>query len=343
MNMKTTIPLVVAVVLGLVAAIVASQLIKQRPVAQAADGQAAVMNLTEVVVAARDIAPGTELTTDDLRVMRIEAASAPQKVVVNPSAIFKRVAKLQIPAGQILHESLLAESGAAAGLPGVIPPGFRAMTIEINEFTGVAGLLEPGNHIDVLARVSEPDNAGQSTRTIVQNIPILAVGASLMNKQATGEAPPVSPIIADAPPPTKQMARSVTLLVTPEDAEKIDLATSTNNARIVLRASSDTETVRTPGATLSVLRGDASQPSRSPFETQPASVKKSPADGVFGGDLTPVFQPKSNTRSITVVRAGVTTTVDVDVPETTPADEQSTPRPEGTDAAAGGGDMTSTR
>jgi pilus assembly protein CpaB len=318
MNVKTTIPLAVAVVLGTVAAIVASQIVKQRPVAVRSDGSGTVMNLTDVVVASHDIAPGATLTSEDLKVLKIETPNAPANVASTPSALFTRVAKVQIPAGQMVHESLLAEKGVAGGLPGVIAPGYRAMTIEVNEFTGVAGLLEPGNRIDIVARIAEAEGGGQMSRTIVQNVPIIAVGPNLTSKsaQATGEPTPVAPVVADAPQQTKAIARSITVLVTPEDAEKIDLASSTNQARIVLRSSSDNETARVSGATLATLRGNASRAARDPAL---ASAKKAASDAVFGSDSTNAFR-KRGFHTVTVIRAGVASETDVEeAPK--PADE----------------------
>ena len=322
MNVKTTIPLAVAVVLGTVAAIVASQIVKQRPVAINADGSGAVMNLTEVVVAAHDIAPGATLGSEDLKVLKIESSAAPANVASNPAALFTRVAKVQIPAGQMVHESLLAEKGVAGGLPGVIAPGYRAMTIEVNEFTGLAGLLEPGNRIDIVARVAEAEGGGQMSRTIVQNVPIIAVGPNLTSQaaNASGENEPVAPVLADAPQQAKPMARSITILVTPEDAEKIDLASASNQARVILRASADTETAHVSGATLATLRGNPSRAARDPAL---ASAKKS--DAVFGPDTSSAFG-KPTYHTVTVIRAGVASVIDVEAAASEASDESFEPR-----------------
>lgn len=332
MNVKTTVPLAVAVVLGTVAAIVASQIVKQRPIAINSDGSAPVMNLTDVVVAARDIPPGATLASEDLKLLKIETPYAPANVATTPSTLFTRVAKVQIPAGQMVHESLLAERGVAGGLPGVIAPGFRAMTIEVNEFTGVAGLLEPGNRIDIVARVAEAEGGGQMSRTIVQNVPIIAVGAQLTSKsaQVTGETTGVAPVIGEAPQPTKAMARSITVLVTPEDAEKIDLACSSNQARVVLRASTDADTALVSGATLATLRGNQSRAARDPSL---ASTKKG-ADAVFGPESANAFR-KPGYRTVTVIRAGVASQMDVEEPAEMeePVSEPASAEPQPTTAA----------
>lgn len=299
MNIKTIVPLGAAVVLGLVAAIVARQLVAQGP-APTVDGMPTNVNLSDIVVAARDIAPGSTLAEGDLTVARVESKYAPANVAATPSALFHRVAKLQIPKGQIVHESLLAEAGVSGGLPGVIKPGFRAMTIEVNEFTGVAGLLQPGNKIDVMARFQDGDN-GQTTRTVVQNIEVLAVGTDLTNKAATGET--VGAVIGpEQQPQNKPFARAITVLVTPIDAEKLDLATA-NQARLVLRASLDTEKSSAGGATMASLRGEADS---NPFP-QPHQASVKPQDDVFASTQAPTFKPSQPkaVHTITIVRGGV--------------------------------------
>lgn len=341
MNVKTVVPLSAAVVLGLVAAIVARQLVGQAP-ANTVDGQPSNINLTDIVVAARDIAPGSTLEDGDLTIARVETKNAPTNVASTPSALFRRVAKIQIPKGQIVHESLLAEAGVSGGLPGVIRPGYRAMTIEVNEFTGVAGLLQPGNRIDVLARFQDGEN-GQTTRTVVQNIEIIAVGSDLMNSnQGAKETSALAP---DQPQQKKEFAKAITVLVTPAEAEKLDLA-SANQARLALRASLDTEKSSVKGATLASLRGEDesgtfpiklaarnTKPStddkpETPVDARTAS--KTSGDDVFSSTSTPTFQPKSGPlHTITIIRGGVVSEAQVEKS----SDETKGPQ-------AGGADMT---
>lgn len=316
MNLKTVVPLGAAVVLGLVAAIVARQLVSQKQHV-VVEGGASSVDLTDIVVASRDIAPGATLTAEDLTIARVETKSAPANVAANPSMLFSRVAKIQIPRGQIVHESLLAEVGVSGGLPGVIKPGYRAMTIEVNEFTGVAGLLQPGNHIDVLARFTDGES-GQTTRTVVQNVQIIAVGTELSNKTPTATGEVNNVISGDGQPPqqAKAFARAITVLVTPAEAERLDLAAANNQARLVLRASTDTEKAAVGGATLASLRGDAPTfPDASEKEVRVAS--KSPGDDVFGPQVKPTFKPRQGTKTITVIRGGVVSETEVEESKTT--------------------------
>ncbi len=299
MNLKTVVPLGAAVVLGLVAAIVSRQLVAQGP-AQTVDGVASNLQLTDIVVAARDIAPGSTLAAEDLAVARVETKNAPNNVASTPSALFHRVAKIQIPKGQIVNEMLLAEAGVSGGLPGVIKPGYRAMTIEVNEFTGVAGLLQPGNRIDVLARFADGDN-GQTTRTVVQNVEIIAVGTELSNKAAVNTE--TSALAPDQAPQNKPFARAITVLVTPSEAERLDLA-SANQARLALRASMDTEKTAVAGATLASLKGEGTA-NPYPGESNVKTASHTPGDDVFSSSQVPTFKPKSDTHTITIVRGGV--------------------------------------
>lgn len=305
MNLKTVVPLGAAVVLGLVAAIVARQLVTGKP-AVAIDGGSSV-ELIDVVVASRDLAPGETLDAEDLTVARVEAKNAPSNVSGNPSFLFNRVAKLQIPKGQIIHETLLAEAGVSGGLPGVIPPGFRAMTIEVNEFTGVAGLLQPGNRIDVLARFNDGEN-GQTTRTVVQNVEIIAVGTELAN--TTPGHTETSAIAPDTQPQKKTFPMAVTVVVTPADAERLDLAAA-NQARLALRASLDTIKAPVAGATMASLKSDPASPVPAVEITSHTS-----GDDLFTSTPAPVAASQSDTASakhkITVVRGGVVSEMEVE-------------------------------
>ncbi len=319
MNLKTVVPLGAAVVLGLVAAIVARQLVSHGQ-ASVVNGSAGNVELTDIVVASRDIAPGDTLDAEDLTVAKVETKFAPANASTNPSTLFHRVAKIQIPQGQIVHELLLAEAGVSGGLPGVIRPGYRAMTIEVNEFTGVAGLLQPGNHIDVLARFADGDN-GQTTRTVVQNVEIIAVGTDLTTK--TPSSNDHSVVVPDQAPQNKQFARAITVLVTPADAEKLDLAAA-NQARLALRASLDQDKAQVQGATLASLRGESDNVPQSRVRTASHSTG---GDEVFTTTQTPTFKPHSDTHTVTIVRGGVVSEMEVE--------KSAAPR----SPQAGGGDL----
>ena len=337
MNLKKVVPLCAAGVLGLAAAIVASQLVRQRPVVIDGTSQQAMIELADVVVAARDLAPGQVIVADDLTVARFDARTAPLDAPRDATPLLGRVLRLQVPRGQVIHPaSMLADRGVAGGLAAVVPAGMRAMTIEVNEFTGVAGLIEPGNRLDILARLKETDaqDAGSMTRTVAQDVEVLAVGQSLTNRQAVTEAAPGAAAAAtkaegDATLPASKIAlatRSLTMLVTPEQAEQIDVAMGENPTmavRMSLRSPNDRARTSVSGATLAALRGPATADgadaarlagAKLPGATTPPIAEVRPGDDVFGNAKKPTFKAGPPTRSITVVRAGVATQVEVDEP-----------------------------
>ena len=332
MNVKTVVPLCSAAVLGLAAAIVASQLVRQRPVVIDGKATQSAIELTDVVVAAHDLAPGQPLKIDDLAVVRFDAKTLPLDAPRSIAPLVNRVVKLQVPRGQVIHPaSMLADAGVLGGLAAAIPAGMRAMTLEVNEFTGVAGLVEPGNRIDVLARVkeSDADKAGDMTRTIAQDVQVVAVGQTLTNRQAVTDPTSIggdkAKLEADGQLPASKAAaapiRSITVLVTPEQAERLDLALGQNPTmavRMSLRSPVDREATKTEGATLASLRVDAGEDAPATLASSKQPARTPGADDVFGPNGgKPTFKPATadaggQTRSVTVIRAGVATLVEVE-------------------------------
>lgn len=333
MNLKTVVPLSAATVLGLVAAIVAAQLVRQRPVLIVEGDQTRALSMTEVVVAGKDIAPGTVLKLEDLATARFESGSAPPEAPRSMATLVNRVAKVQVPRGQVFHPTMLAEQGVAGGLSAVIPDGMRAMTVEVNEFTGLAGLIEPGNRVDVIARVRDgSDDKNETVRTIVQDVQVLAIGNVLTNSKALSEnngqnAAQKAEAESTLPASKQPGARSATLLLSPEDVERLDLAMGQNptmSIRFALRSPVDRKPAGTAGATMASLMtsgGGGGVPATDPTggDARLASAKSGPttraADDVFGvtsGPVRPAPSGKAGMRSITVIRAGVPTQVEVE-------------------------------
>jgi len=303
MNLKTAIPLSVAMVLGLVAAILGNKIVNSKPKQVTQQG----VELVDVVAASRDIAPGTSLVATDFVVARVEPKAAASIAFRDPSLLVDRVAKVGIVPGQILIEPMLAPVGAQAGLQGIIRNGFRAITIEVNEFTGLSGFLKPGNRIDLLGRVPATNGQGQMTVTVVQNIEILATGDRLV---APPEGAPKQPDGQPAP-----MTRSVTLLVTPDQAEKIDLATTSGQPRLVLRSATDKQMEVTRGTTMDQLRGNSF--ASNTREADPVKQAINPGVDPFADNQkVSAGLPKPTTvRSVTVIRGGVESQVQVDLPK----------------------------
>src|SRR5687767_9357764 len=238
MNWKTWVPLVLAIVLGVVAAKAARDVMLKNKGNTANNAK-----LTKVVVTKADIQPGAALTAEDLTLTQIEAANTPASSFSSVEQVVGRVSETLMVKGQPVVEAMLAPQGTGSGLQALVPPGMRAVTIEVNEYSGIAGLVTPGCRVDVIATINDGNNENRIAKTIVQNVKVTAVG------QRTAAAG------ADAPPPPPgEMFKSVTLLASLENAEAIELACSTGRPRLVLRGGRDNEIASTVGVSMNDLK-----------------------------------------------------------------------------------------
>jgi pilus assembly protein CpaB len=137
-----------------------------------------------------------------------------------------------VSANEPLMTAKLADKEAGGGLPIVIPEGMRAVSVKVDEVIGVAGFVLPGTRVDVLVTIStNADNDEAATRVILQNVQALAAGQTIQ-KNANGEP---------------QTATVITLLVTPEQAEKLTLAATEGQIQLALRNTLDMAEVETEG------------------------------------------------------------------------------------------------
>lgn len=155
-----------------------------------------------------------------------------------------RIVLYPLPKGEPIQERQLAAAGAGAGLTGGIPTGMRAISVRSDEVMGVAGFLLPGTHVDVLMTYHSTNLPLPQTLTVLQDVIVLAAG------QQTQPQPDGKPISVNA----------VTLLLKPEDAEKIVLATSLGVIYFVLRNGGDKEQALTPPVGVQQLAGAAAMP-----------------------------------------------------------------------------------
>lgn len=222
MNLKTWIPLALAIVLGLIAAKVARDLIV-RSRNNAEPGQARTV---KIVVAKGRVSPGQELTADALTLGPIAAEAPPVGAFTDPGAVIGRVAVTEMFAGQPIMDGLLASKGAGAGLQALVPKGMRAITLEVNETSGVAGMILPGCRVDVVTTLNGASKEDTVACTVVQDVLVQAVGQRLSAMPNSDEK--------DLPP-----VKNVTLIATPREAEAIQLASSIGQTRLVLRGPDD--------------------------------------------------------------------------------------------------------
>ncbi|MDE2254282.1 MAG: Flp pilus assembly protein CpaB [Betaproteobacteria bacterium] len=221
-NPRAIAMLVVSLLLGLLAAVLAANWLQQRAVAG-----------NKVVVAAVDIQLGSRLNAQMLTTADWPAGSVPPGAFTDVKKLDGRVVKTTVLRGEPLVESKLAPVGTAGGLSAVIADGYRAITVRVNDVIGVAGFALPGNYVDIIVNTQDSSNLQhdrQISKIVLQHILVLAVA----QETSRDETKP-------------RVVNAVTLEVTPEQAEKIDLARNIGTLSLVLRNQMDTTKVRVPG------------------------------------------------------------------------------------------------
>ena len=234
------------------------------------NAQTAKKDLQQVVMTAVDIPVGTKLIKEQLTLAPLPANSTPVGAFNSPDKLVGRVLLNGIAAREVITEAKLAPEGTAGGLSAVIPEGYRAMTVKVDEVVGVSGFLNPGTLVDVVVTMAPAESSGSKdtiSKIVLQNIKVLASGQNIDRPKDDREASAV---------------RSVTLQVSPEQAEKLALASSEGRLQLVMRNSVDQEDEQTPGANKrTLLTGERAMPLPDPLTTtnsQPvARVRRAPA------------------------------------------------------------------
>lgn len=223
------------------------------------------VNTTDIVVAARDIPLGTQLDPEMIKTVRWPSQSQPQGAFHNAGMLPGRVVNTSLLAGEPVVEAKLAAPGSKGGLSALIAPGARAISVKVNDVMGVAGFALPGNYVDVLVH-AEDENDKPFSRIVLQRILVLAVDQE-SNRDAT----------------KPKVVKAVTLQVTPEEAEKLDLARGIGSLSLALRNQVDTAAADTRGAKVADLVKGIVEPTPAPVvaaapapvpEATPAPVRK---------------------------------------------------------------------
>ncbi len=243
------------------------------------------MQTTQVVAAAKDIPLGAVLTSADLTTMTIGGAT-PKGAILKPEDAIGRGAVMQISQGEPILESHLAVLGSGGGLAPTIPTGMRACAVRVDEVVGVSGFVTPGMRVDVLVSGNPPGEGaseGVVTKTILQNIQVLSAGTDIQ-RDSEGKA---------------RQVQVVNLLVTPEQAEMLSLASNSLKVQLVLRNPLDTQIAKVPATAMNTLFGGVTPP---PAEHPQAAAKKAP-------------KPVANTYSIQVINGSKSTEEKFSSPE----------------------------
>src|SRR3954469_17966223 len=204
-----------------------------------------------VVVAAADLVLGTELKKDDLAVVNFPMGAAPEGSFSKPADILGRGLIVSMVKNEPVLGAKLASKEAGAGLPPVIPEGMRAVSVRVNEVIGVAGYVLsgprvdgyvlPGTRVDVLATASPSGNQTDVTsKVILANVQVLTAGTRMEQDKEKGKPMQVT---------------VVTLLVYPEQSERLALASTEGKIQLALRTPLDQGAPETPGMRQAVLLG----------------------------------------------------------------------------------------
>ena len=233
---------------------------------------------TSVVVAATDIKLGSVLRDVDLTTSDV-AGPPPKGAILDRKQAIGRGVISTIYQDEPILESRLAAAGSGGGLAATISQGMRACAVKVDDVVGVAGFVTPGMRVDVLISGNPPGsvntNEGTKVKTLLQNIEVLSAGTDIQ-KDAEGKPKPV---------------QVVNLLVTPEQAEALSLASNQTRIQLVLRNPLDTKITEPPGTAMASLFSDKNAPPKPHSTGAPRPVTK-PAARVF---LIQVFNGSKRT------------------------------------------------
>jgi pilus assembly protein CpaB len=214
----------------------------------------------KIAVAGADLELGSRLSPEMLRMVDWPAGSVPPGAFLDLKMLEGRVIKTSLQRGEPVLESKLAPEGTKGGLSAVVAEGKRAMTVRVNDVVGVAGFALPGNYVDIMVNTQE-EGANRSDRDraiskiVLERILVLAV-AQEASRDTT----------------KPRVVNAVTLEVTPDEAEKLDLARSVGSLSLVLRNQIDPKMAETEGATKTTLLTGAAV--SAPPEPAPQPVQR---------------------------------------------------------------------
>ena len=238
----------IALIAGLVAVMLASRWLTER----------SSMATSKVAVAAVDLNLGQRITPQNARLIDWPSGSIPAGALTSLEALEGRVTKVSLQRDEPILETKLAPKGTTGGLSAFIAEGKRAITVRVNDVVGVAGFALPGNYVDIVVNTVE-DKAGKSatvSKIVMEKILVLAIA------QETSRD--------DTKP---KVVNAVTLEVTPQEAEAIDLARSVGTLSLVLRNQIDSAPSKTAGATKdSLLERPSDKPAPQAAAPKPAAA-----------------------------------------------------------------------
>jgi pilus assembly protein CpaB len=204
-------------------------------------GKTVTIPTTRIAVAGSDLDIGDEITKDRVHLIDWPSNAAPANGISDPNEVIGRGLVMPMIQNEPFLELKLAPKDAGAGLPPAIPPGLRAVSVKVNEVIGVAGYVLPGTHVDVVATVSPTQSSTDITsKVILTNVLVLAAGTKI--EQGEKDKKPIAVSV-------------VTMLVDPEQAERLTLASTEGKIQLALRNPLDKTTPVTRGIKPAALLG----------------------------------------------------------------------------------------
>jgi pilus assembly protein CpaB len=259
-NKRLIIALLAAITFGLIAAVSVKQYLLT----------AQTFNRTnDVVVAKVGIPVGSRIIAEQLEVRQFPADVTPEGAISKiDESLIDRVVITPISLKEPITEAKLAPVGSLGGLSSVIPEGYRAMTVKVDDVVGVSGFILPGTLVDVVVVIQPPKgtaNEEMISKIVLQNIKVLASGQNIDKPKNDREV--------------ERSVRAVTLQVTPEQTEKLALASSEGKLQLVMRNSVDQADEQTSGANKkSLLLGERAMLTPDPgVNSNPSAPKAAPS------------------------------------------------------------------
>lgn len=241
-----------AVIFGLIAAVSVSRYVT-----------GSEKQMSRIIVAKVEVPLGEKITADQLSSVQLPSEAVPDGAFASPDQVIGRVSSTRIGAREPMTATRLAPVGAMAGLSGLIPAGYRAVTVRVDDEAGIAGFLYPGTIVDVVAVINPVGpNTQPISKIVLQNIKVLASGSELDQRQ-NGREP--------------ENVKTVTLLVTPDQAESLTLSSTEGRLRLALRSTTDQQNAPTLGVDKnSLLAGKPARPIPDSSELTAAQAAPSP-------------------------------------------------------------------
>ncbi len=223
--------IIVSVVAGLVATVAIHRYV-------AVKTRVPILATGKVAVAATNISPGSRLSAQSVREETFPQSLIPADAAASFREVEGRVVNTALGKGEPILHTKLAPKGAAAGLSGLLAENKRALTVRVDDVTGVAGFIHPGDRVDVLADLKVPKTEDNISKTILQNIPVLTTGQ--IWEEQKGDRKPV-------------VVNTVTLELSPGQSEVLTLASNNGKIRLALRNPGNKGEDATSGITVSQL------------------------------------------------------------------------------------------